>query len=217
MNRREIPQEKLGELLRMAGSNPQVKKNLQQGNLEGVLKSLPAQDAQTVRNILSDPKQLQSILASPQVQQLIKQLKTENKFGINRKEDAQWHRVMISAQSWGKFSVPRSRCSRFKIWRAMLGLSPDTEAQGQNHVSAPPSSGDKEDGGLDPATIAAITSAFSKMGSLSREDSGVALLLALKPLLGEQRQKRVDEATKMLKLARILPLLQDAGIFRLDF
>ena len=75
MNRREIPQEKLGELLRMAGSNPQVKKNLQQANLEGVLKSLPAQDAQTVRNILSDPKQLQSILASPQVQQLIKQLK----------------------------------------------------------------------------------------------------------------------------------------------
>ena len=100
---------------------------------------------------------------------------------------------------------------------AMLGLSPDTAAQGQNHVSAPPSSGDKEDGGLDPAMIAAITSAFSKMGSLSREDNGVALLLALKPLLGEQRQKRVDEATKMLKLARMLPLLQDAGILRVDF
>ena len=45
----------------------------------------------------------------------------------------------------------------------------------------------------------------------------IALLLALRPLLGERRRQRVDEAAKMLKLARMLPLLKDTGILNLDF
>ena len=97
---------------------------------------------------------------------------------------------------------------------AMLGLG-----QGQAESTSPQRPALPADNGLglDPAMLSALSSAFSQMGKLSKDDHGVALLLALKPLLGEQRRKRVDEAAKMLKLARMLPLLKDTGILSLDF
>lgn len=75
MNRREIPPEKLNELFKMAGSSPKLQQSLRQGKLQEALNSLSPQDARTVRSILADPKQLQSILASPEAQELIRQIK----------------------------------------------------------------------------------------------------------------------------------------------
>ena len=39
------------------------------------------------------------------------------------------------------------------------------------------------------------------------------LLLALKPLLREENRAKVDTAVKLLKLASLLPLLKDTGLF----
>lgn len=47
---------------------------------------------------------------------------------------------------------------------------------------------------------------LSAMGS-GGEDRNVTLLKALRPYLHEGREKRVDQAIEMLKLARLLPLL----------
>ncbi|HIQ59642.1 MAG TPA: hypothetical protein IAB22_09335, partial [Candidatus Merdivicinus intestinavium] len=41
-----------------------------------------------------------------------------------------------------------------------------------------------------------------------------ALLRALRPMLRESRQKRVDEALRILRLLSILPVLQQSGLLR---
>ncbi len=46
-------------------------------------------------------------------------------------------------------------------------------------------------------------------------DNRTALLLALRPHLSRKRQERLDKAVKLLKVADMLPLLQESGIFNL--
>ena len=53
------------------------------------------------------------------------------------------------------------------------------------------------------------------MGSVS-EDKNAGLLLALKPLLKEERQAKVDKAVKMLKLFAVWSVLKDSGLLK-DF
>ncbi len=49
------------------------------------------------------------------------------------------------------------------------------------------------------------------MGSVS-EDKNAELLLALRPLLKEERQAKVDKAVKMLKLFAVWSVLKDSGM-----
>ena len=49
---------------------------------------------------------------------------------------------------------------------------------------------------------------------LTAEDERTALIKALRPMLGEEKQKRADEAVKILSLIRMLPLLRDSGVFK---
>lgn len=55
---------------------------------------------------------------------------------------------------------------------------------------------------------------LSKLNSRAT-DNRTALLLALRPHLSERRQERLDRAVKLLKVADMLPLLQESGIFNL--
>lgn len=59
---------------------------------------------------------------------------------------------------------------------------------------------------------------FSKLGGLlgasgGKEDYRTQFLNALKPLLSEPRQKRADEAIRILRLIDMLPLLKESGMF----
>lgn len=49
------------------------------------------------------------------------------------------------------------------------------------------------------------------LGRLNREDDATRLLMALRPLLGEERRRKIDEAVKILQLMRLLPMLRDMG------
>lgn len=49
------------------------------------------------------------------------------------------------------------------------------------------------------------------MSRISQEDDSTRLLMALRPLLGEERRRKIDEAVKILRLMRLLPLLRDMG------
>lgn len=48
-----------------------------------------------------------------------------------------------------------------------------------------------------------------------KNDNRTGLLMALRPHLSEKRQQRLDRAVKLLRLADMLPLLQESGIFNL--
>ena len=51
------------------------------------------------------------------------------------------------------------------------------------------------------------------MASMNKEDENTALLRALRPYLHGDREKRLDDAIQILRFMRLLPLLQEKGLF----
>lgn len=59
---------------------------------------------------------------------------------------------------------------------------------------------------IDPALLGRIAQVVS---SLSAPDRNTRLLMALQPFCGEHRRKKVEEAAQLLRIIRLLPLLED--------
>lgn len=88
---------------------------------------------------------------------------------------------------------------------AMMGLSvPDPTGSGEQ--GAP---GGDEGSAPDIAALASLAGALK---SSAAEDDNIRLLMALKPLLHEERRRRVDGAVKILRLINLLPALRESGI-----
>lgn len=51
------------------------------------------------------------------------------------------------------------------------------------------------------------------LSQINKEDDATRLLHALRPYLGESRQKKADEAQKLLGIMRVMMLLKDQKIF----
>ena len=62
--------------------------------------------------------------------------------------------------------------------------------------------------------MSAIMQAAPLLTAASKEDDAARLLAALRPFLGEVRQKKLDEAGRLLKLLRLLPLLRESGVLQ---
>lgn len=65
--------------------------------------------------------------------------------------------------------------------------------------------------GIDPNMIGALGRA---MGVMRENDHNIELLKALRPYLNDHRQEKVDEAVKVLRMLKLLPILQESGILR---
>ena len=55
-------------------------------------------------------------------------------------------------------------------------------------------------------------SMVSKLKSFETDDDNIRFLKALKPLLGNEKQERVDKAVRLLRLLNLLPLIKDSGL-----
>ncbi len=78
-------------------------------------------------------------------------------------------------------------------------------------AAQPASAGADQTAGISSGEIAGLM----KMASLlknTQQDHRTGLLLAIRPHLSQQRQKRVDDAVKILRLIQILPAVKEAGI-----
>ena len=67
-----------------------------------------------------------------------------------------------------------------------------------------------------PDVSAGEIAGLMKMANLLKSntsDHRAGVLLSLRPYLSEHRQKRVDDAVKLLRLVSILPAIKEAGIF----
>ncbi len=64
--------------------------------------------------------------------------------------------------------------------------------------------------GLDPMILSKIAGVMKRLNSGG--DNRTKLLSSLRPLLSEERQKKVDTAIKLLRLIDILPYLKESGI-----
>ena len=69
-------------------------------------------------------------------------------------------------------------------------------------------------GGISPDQMGMMMKLMSAFNS-TKEDDRTRLLMALRPHLTDKRQQRVDQAVKLLKLASVLPLISESGMFRL--
>ncbi|MDR1002852.1 MAG: hypothetical protein LBL82_06260 [Oscillospiraceae bacterium] len=48
------------------------------------------------------------------------------------------------------------------------------------------------------------------IGMLGEEDDNTRLLLALRPLMSEEKRRKIDQAAKILRLLKLLPLLSES-------
>lgn len=78
---------------------------------------------------------------------------------------------------------------------------------GGNTPAAPPSPPP-----IDMNTIMTIQKAMALFNSSNKN---VELLRALRPHFGEHRQKKVDDAIKIMQLINVLPLIKESGLFGL--
>jgi hypothetical protein len=59
----------------------------------------------------------------------------------------------------------------------------------------------------------AMQSLAPLMSSYSSDDEVSRLLNALRPFLGEEKLRRLDQAQRLMKLIKVIPLLKDSGLF----
>ena len=64
----------------------------------------------------------------------------------------------------------------------------------------------------DAAALLLATRLAPPLSAVRQEDVSTRLLRALRPLLGEERQKKLDEAIRILQMMRMLPLLRQSGL-----
>lgn len=62
--------------------------------------------------------------------------------------------------------------------------------------------------------ISMLMRAAPLLSAANQEDDSTRLLAALRPLLGETRQRKLDEASRILKLLHLMPLLRESGILQ---
>ena len=63
-------------------------------------------------------------------------------------------------------------------------------------------------------TLSMLMRAAPLLSKANEEDDASRLLTALRPLLSEQRQKKLDDAGRILKLLHLLPLLRESGLLQ---
>lgn len=66
---------------------------------------------------------------------------------------------------------------------------------------------------IDPEIMRSVMKIAPALSRIHQEDDSTRLLRALRPFLGERRQKKLDEAIKLMQLARMVPFLKNSGIF----
>ncbi len=84
----------------------------------------------------------------------------------------------------------------------------------QSEPTAAPGDFSRFFGDISPDQMGVLMRAMSVLNSKTG-DNRTALLLALKPHLSPKRRDRVDKAVKLLKLAAVMPLVTESGIFNL--
>lgn len=103
------------------------------------------------------------------------------------------------------FSSPEGM-NQIKNLMSMLSNSGSSPGDGQAHP--PQQQNAANDMPFDPMLLMKIKSA---MDIMNKGDPRVDLLVALKPNLSEEKQSKVDEAIRILRIINLMPLLREQG------
>ena len=64
-----------------------------------------------------------------------------------------------------------------------------------------------------PEGLGALTKLAPLMNNFSADDEVSRLLEALRPFLGEEKRRRLDQAARLMRLIKVIPLIKDSGLF----
>lgn len=51
------------------------------------------------------------------------------------------------------------------------------------------------------------------LSSMNKDDDNTRFLMALRPLLSEERKKKLDQSIRMMKMMKLMPLLKNQELF----
>ena len=90
---------------------------------------------------------------------------------------------------------------RIKNLAGMLGQSAPSEPPAASSPSGSPL-------GLDGDMLKTVMKMAPLLSNFRQEDDSTRLLRALRPMLGHERQEKLDQAIQMIQMMRVLPLLK---------
>ena len=106
-----------------------------------------------------------------------------------------------------------------------LGLSPEEQNIPKSPVKSAPESGfnlsalssllgnsSQSTQASDEGMMQKLTSFLPLISRMNHEDETTALLSALRPFLSQEKCRRLDDASKMLRIMRILPFIRNSGL-----
>lgn len=67
-------------------------------------------------------------------------------------------------------------------------------------------------GGTNGELLQAMGKVLPLLNRFQQEDDNTRFLHALRPLLGEERRRKLDESIRIMQMLRLLPLLKNEGI-----
>lgn len=82
----------------------------------------------------------------------------------------------------------------------------------ESEESSGDSTSDEQQQGSSGFDVGSIMKLTGLLGSVTQSDKNTELLLALRPHLKEEKQKRVDKAVKLLKVIAVWNLAKDSGL-----
>lgn len=91
----------------------------------------------------------------------------------------------------------------------MLSALSDSKTEGKDEEKNESDTGI----GFDPSLFIKLQGLMGELNS-SEQDNRSALLTAIKPFLSENKQPKVDQAIKLLKLTKIAKTAQDLDLFK---
>lgn len=91
-----------------------------------------------------------------------------------------------------------------ELAQMLMGGGGEGEAENE---AAPESSGSSPD-------ISSLMKLTGLLGTASQQDKNTDLLLALRPHLGEEKQKKVDKAIKLLKIIALWNVAKESGLLQ---
>jgi hypothetical protein len=86
----------------------------------------------------------------------------------------------------------------------------DGESAGEESDGSADSSESSDGGGM--PDIDKILKLTSLAGAFTQNDKNTELLMALRPHLGEEKQKRIDKAVKLMRLIAVWNIAKESGL-----
>lgn len=95
----------------------------------------------------------------------------------------------------------------------LFGSSDDKSNNEDVDKNEEPTKEKSDDFGFSPDMLGTLFKIMPLISSLGKDDKYTKFLKSLKPLLSEERQKKLGNSAKILKLMQIIPLIKDQGLF----